>query len=457
MKMTRSDWALAGALAGLGVFLWMRDLRWWAAPDDTLPILIALPLFYWLGRPWVPTQNSAALLAPRPALLAAILFPLGVVMDSGLILAIAWTALLWSWLAARFEQSAGTFRQKLLVLPLLSFPWLVTDFETVAWWFRLSGAIVTEKLLALFHVPILREGTQLWCNHLAISVEPACSGVNGLQSMLVVGSALLYLKLRTSRLFWWNLPLLAGAAWIAHVFRITTAALCGVVLSPAGAVRWVGPVHAFTGWLGLVGGFAVCYWWFSIQAAWLARRREPGLKSRATALPWANLALLGYAAFCARGLVASWRWAPYDRLAWLAFLVWVVPLCWPRARAREYFSQRHGGILVLACGLFLAGAAADINAIHHAALALVLAGLYRRHGGWLPWVVGSLAWMPVAGWFGSRFGIEPDAFSYCRLTVAVLAAAAGLAWSRPGHRAAPRLPTSPDGATLLSANPRHAD
>jgi len=328
MKLTNTDRAILGGLGALGVFIWTRDLRWWAAADDTVPILAALPLFYWLGRPWIATRAPLRL-AQRPALLAAILFPLGIVADSGLVLAAGWTALLWSWLAGKFEQTPGAFRKKLLVLPLLSFPWLVTDFERVAWWFRLSGAVVTERLLSVFDVPVVREGTLLWCNHLAISIEPACSGVNGLQSMLVVGSALLYLKLSASRLYWWNLPLLAVAAWLAHVFRITTAALCGVFLSPEAAAQWVGPIHAFTGWLGLVGGFAVCYSGFSWQARWIARSRSGQRAAAGIAVPWMNLALLVYAAFCARGLVASWRWAPYDRLSWLAFLLWLIPLFWP--------------------------------------------------------------------------------------------------------------------------------
>jgi exosortase/archaeosortase family protein len=456
MSLTRTDWAILGALAGLAGFIWLRDLRWLAAADDTLPILAALPLFYWLGRPWVGTKRASSRLAPRAALFAAILFPLGIVADSGLILSLGWTALLWSWLAVRFEEVPASLRRKLLVLPVLSFPWLVTDFETIAWWFRLSGAAVTEKLLLLFRVPVLREGTQLWCNHLAISVEPACSGVNGLQSMLVVGSALLYLKLRTSRLFWWNLPVLAAAAWLAHVFRITTAALCGVVLSPDAAVRWVGPIHAFTGWLGLVAGFAVCYGWFSVQARWLARPRAPRRQPTRTLLDWGYLVVLAYAAFAARGLVSSWRWAPYDRLSWLAFLTWLAPLVWPNRFAWSDGSSRRVGILWLACGLFLVAAAADINAIHHAAFAVMLAGLCRWSRGWLPWALGAVAWMPAAGWLGSRFGIEPAAFSLCRVAAATAASLIGLASSwRFGAADARR--TVQAMPALLREKPSHAD
>jgi exosortase/archaeosortase family protein len=253
----------------------------------------------------------------------------------------------------------------------------------------------------------------LWCNQLAISVEPACSGVNGLQSMLVVGSALLFLKLSHSRLYWWNLPLLAGAAWLAHLFRIVTAALCGVWLPTDAAARLVGPIHSLTGWLGLMAGFTVCYAWFSLQAAWLERRQSPLRKHAFAELPWMNLALLVYAGFCARGLVASWRWAPYDRLAWVAFLIWLAPLvCWGR--------------LASPC----------------------------RKGAWLPWALGACAWMPAAGWLGSRWGISPMNFSIGRMLVAIGAACCGLL--RPGRRLS-ALPERTQPAALLQVAPRHAE
>jgi exosortase/archaeosortase family protein len=457
MDLTKRDCAMLAALGALGAFIWARDLRWQAAADDTLPILAALPLFYWLGRPWVRSNSQPARLAPQPALLAAILFPLGIVVDSGLVLAAGWTALLWSSLSAPSGKGADAFKKKLLVLPMLSFPWLVTDFETVGWWFRLSGAAVTAQLLTLFHVPVVREGTLLWCNQLAISVEPACSGVNGLQSMLVVGSALLYLKLRSSPLYWWNLPVLAGVAWLAHVFRIMTAALCGVIFSPEAAARWVGPIHAFTGWLGLVAGFALCYGWFSLQARWLARSAGSSWRARWALIPWGYLAVTAYAAWCARGLPASWWWAPYDRLSWLAFLIWLAPLCWFGGLDRVDSSARWRGCLWLACALFLIGAAADINAIYHAALAIMLAGFYRRRGAWLSWAVGSLAWMPAAGWIGSRLGIQPAAFGFCRIAVAVASAAVGLSWlwrARATTEVGPRLQPR---SVLMRGEPRHAD
>lgn len=440
--MKKQDLLIFGGLAGLGAFIWMRDLRWWDTVGDTLPILTALPLFYWLGRPWVRRPGATLRLTTRPALLAAALFPAGIILDSGFALALGWTALLWSWLSATFAESPGAFLRKLLILPVLSFPWLMADFERISWWFRLSGAAATEKLLLLGGAPIVREGTFLWANGLALSVEPACSGVNGLQSMLVAGGVLLYLKLRHTVLFWWNLPVLAGAAWLAHLFRIMIAALCGVMLDPDTALRWVGPVHAFAGWLGLVGGFVLCYGWFALQASWLTPTRAVRLRAGMAKLPWPGLVLLAYGIFAAWGLVATWRVAPYDRLSWLAFLIWLLPLLWPATTslpAPRRFARRQGGLLFAACAIFLAAAATDVNALNHVGLAMVLASFQRRDGG-LIWLLGAAAWMPLAGWLGSRLGIAPAGFSMCRVLAAAIAAS-GWVWhfgrlARPAPAAA---------------------
>lgn len=439
----------------MGAFIWMRDPRWWDAVGDTLPILAALPLFYWLGRPWVRRPGPARRLASRPVLLAAALFPAGIILDSGFALALGWTALLWSWLSATFVESSGAFLRKLLILPVLSFPWLMADFERISWWFRLSGAAATEKLLSLGGAPVVREGTLLWINGLALSVEPACSGVNGLQSMLIAGGVLLYLKLRHTALFWWNLPVLAGAAWLAHLFRIMIAALCGVMLDPTAAARWVGPVHELAGWLGLVGGFVFCFGWFGLQATWLARNRGAWLRAGMAKLPWPGLILLAYGMFAARGLIDTWRVAPYDRLSWLAFLIWLLPLFWPGATslpAPRRFTRRQGGLLFAGCLVFLAAAAADVNALNHIGLAIVLASFQRRDSGWI-WLMGAAAWMPLAGWLGSRVGIAPAGFSTCRVLAAAVAASGwvwyAVRWGRP----------APAGSRLvwLRRRIRHAD
>ena len=50
--MTKKDYSVLAALVALALFIWLRDTSWMSSAEDTLPILIALPVFYWLGKPW---------------------------------------------------------------------------------------------------------------------------------------------------------------------------------------------------------------------------------------------------------------------------------------------------------------------------------------------------------------------------------------------------------------------
>ena len=45
-------------LALLAGFIWARDSSWTSSTLDTLPIVLALPLFFWLGGPWKQTRPS---------------------------------------------------------------------------------------------------------------------------------------------------------------------------------------------------------------------------------------------------------------------------------------------------------------------------------------------------------------------------------------------------------------
>lgn len=446
-QMKKQDALFLGALGALAAFVWLRDRRWWDDLGDSLPILVALPLFVGLRAPWA-FRPAPWRLAPAPAFVAAALFPLGIVVDSGLVLALAWTALLGSWIYARVVESPAAATAKLLVLPVLAFPWLITDLERVAWWFRLSGAASAGAIMEFSGFSVVREGTLLWVNGFAVSVEPACSGVNGLQSILVAGAAVAWFKLRHTSLFWFNLPVLVGAAWGANLLRILAATWAGALLEPAVAARWVGPLHSFAGWLALCAVFVGCYALFTVEERaadrgwrWLAER------------PWLEMILLASAAWSARGLVPTWVWTPYDRLGWLAFALWLAPVL-RRPRAPHPQAMREGlRVSLLAAGLLTAllGRVADINFLHHASLAFLIASTSRR-AGFVIWTAGAVAWMPVAGWIGSRLGFEPAAFAGLRVLVAGGAAVWGLGWL---HR--PRAQFATSGRTVLALVPGRAD
>lgn len=424
---------MLGALGVLAAFIWLRDLRWYEELGDSLPILAALPVFIALGWPWRLHHDNWRI-ATAPALLAAVLFPLGIAFDSGLVLAVAWTTLLWSWIAGRVVVRPGSHLRKLMLLPLLAFPWLLTDLERLAWWFRLSGAASAGDLLAFAGFTVAREGTFLWANDFAVSVEPACSGVNGLQSMLLAGAALAYVKLKGSALFWWNLPLLVGAAWLANLLRIVTATAAGALMSPEAAARWVDPLHSFAGWLALCVVFLLCYLIFTMQEDAIARGKSGG-RSWFVGKPWLELTLLVYACWCARGLVSTWIWTPFDRFAWLAFALWLLPAVWP---PRETSSRampdwfRH---CLLAAGLaaLLLGNVADVNFLYHVALAAIVTSFSRR-AGYVIWAVGALSWLPASGWVASRFGVDPAVFAAVRVAAGLVTAVWGLGIIYRKHR-----------------------
>jgi exosortase/archaeosortase family protein len=452
--MKKQDYVMLAVLAALAAFVWLRDLRWWDEAGDSLPILAALPIFFFLRRPW-RWREEAWRLATAPAITAAILFPLGIAVDSGLVLAVAWTVLLWSWISARTVELPGQHTRQLLVLPLLAFPWILTDMERLAWWFRLSGASASADVLSFAGFHVVREGTYLWANDFAVSVEPACSGVNGLQSMLVAGAAIAYVKLKGSSLFWWNLPVLAGAAWLANLLRILTATSCGALMTPEAAERWVDPVHSFAGWLALCAGFIVCYFLFSVQERALAEHRA-GRRSWFAGKPWLELTLLAYAGWCASGLVATWIWTPFDRLGWLAFAVWLLPLVAP---ARDAVGRMPPwtriGALAVGLGALLAGNVADVNFFYHVGLAAILTSFNRRRG-YLLWAMGAVAWLPASGWFASRAGIDPSTFAFIRVFLASVATAWGLglfSWARRSSGSAQPIPVE---SALVAGKARHA-
>lgn len=413
------DTTLLLVLVLLAAWIWLRDSRWLDVASDTLPILAAIPIFIWLRAPW-RTRDGAFHLAPRPLIAAAILFPLGMAADSTLLLAAGWTALLWSWISCRFTELPGQATRKLLVLPLLAFPWVATDFERLGWWFRLSGAGAAEHLLRAGGFEVLRRGTYLTIDGFAVSVEPACSGLNGLQAMLVAGTMLAYLQLRHTRLFWWNLPLLVVAAWTANLGRLVFASGVGASLEADVAARWVGPLHSVAGWFALCAMFGLC--WTIFAAEERATRAAPARPAREKARrPWLEMALLGYAVVRCRDLFSAWFSAPFDALGWVAFAIWLLPLAFAARRhglPRFGAGGHRGWFAGAGLALTFLGDAGDVNVGHHVGLALILIALAPRAGRTL-WACGAVAWLPALGWAASRAGLTPQTIALARVALAL--------------------------------------
>jgi exosortase/archaeosortase family protein len=423
--MKKQDYAWIAGLIASAAYIWARNRSWLPTADETLPILSGFVFLVWLPWPWV--LSSDRLPARRGPCMAALgLGLLGLLLDSTLILAGAWTLLLWSWLSVRVSPGQRERLRMLMVLPLLAFPWIATDLARLSWYFRISAAAATEMLFRWSQFHVVREGTYLTVNGFALSVEPACSGLNGLQALLTAGTALAYLRLRHTRLFWPSLLLLPIAAWIANLLRILFAAGLGAELSAASAARWVGPLHLVAGWFAIVVMFAVCGGVFgaigrrsdAIEAYWL--------RVRASFPPLLESTVLAYAAWQCRAIVPSWRHAPFDRMGWLAFIVWLVPAVARRA-PRERAEAAGWRLQVPALGagalaLLAAGQLGDFNLLRQAGLAAALSAVAPVRQRWL-WLAGSLSWMSAFGWAASQVGASAVLVAGARVALAATIAA----------------------------------
>ncbi len=260
--MKVKDYAFLGALGLLAIFVWLRDRLWMSSAEDTLPILVALPVFFWLGRPW-HILEAPFHLSTKAVAASVILFLFGIVAESTLLMAIGWTLLLWSWLKVRTPPADQSDLKKLLILPLMSFPWITLDMQTVGWYFRLSGAWVTAHFFSLLGFPVKWEGTTILIDKMPISVEAACAGLNTLQSMLIAGTVVAFVILGRTNRYWPNLLVLILMAWLANTFRIV---VISAVALTFGRDFALGAFHQWGGWFILVLMFVMCWLLFELQA-----------------------------------------------------------------------------------------------------------------------------------------------------------------------------------------------
>jgi exosortase/archaeosortase family protein len=219
-------------LGGLGllvaaILIWCRDLAWLDHPADTLPLAAGLLLAWRLGGPWKPRDALPRAHSTTSALIAAVLFLVGWIFSSLTLLALAWTLLAWVWTRSFYQIREG--RGRLLLLLLLSFPWLALEWPQPGWWLRLSAATVSEGLFHFLHLPVVREGTQLMIAGVPVNIEPACSGWNLLQLSLIAAVAIGAHEIAPRRRFAIFLCLLPLLAWTANLLRILV--LSGLALT----------------------------------------------------------------------------------------------------------------------------------------------------------------------------------------------------------------------------------
>jgi exosortase len=239
--------ALLG-LTALGTFIWMRGAIGMDI-SDILPLLAAFPLYVWLGsRKWA-AQPPARL--PRTAFAGLALTLVGIAADSTLTLSLGWIAFLDAFQFAFLEKVPRRF----LILPFLGFPWLTQNLQALGWLFRLTGAGAVQFMFMIVGLPVHREGTFLLIKDLPLSIEPACAGLNVLQSMLIVGCLLICARLRGGWRFWLAIATLVPLAWLANTSRIFMLGCAGLLFGSDFAMGWF---HKWGGWLVLCLMFLLC-------------------------------------------------------------------------------------------------------------------------------------------------------------------------------------------------------
>ncbi|MBN2297287.1 MAG: exosortase/archaeosortase family protein [Deltaproteobacteria bacterium] len=255
------DYIFMVLLFFLAFFIWVRDLAWISSLENTLPIILSLPLFIWLGWPW-KFKTGRDYPQFGSLMICSIGFVIGVLLNSTFVLALSWTGILWSWLSSRLDRESAMSIRRLLILPILAFPWLALEGDMVGWWFRLSSAWVTSKIFSIMGFDVLHEGTRIIVQGLPVGIGEPCSGINVLQSMLIAGCALAYIYLGKKPAYWLNLALLILIAWMANTARIIIICIAALTLSPEFAL---GLFHTYGGWFVLF--MMLCLTWiiFSIQ------------------------------------------------------------------------------------------------------------------------------------------------------------------------------------------------
>jgi exosortase/archaeosortase family protein len=151
--------------------------------------------------------------------------------------------------------------QRLLLLPLLAFPWLALEGASLGWWFRLSGAWTAEHLFGLAGLAVTRVGTHLLVQGLPISVDASCAGLKVLQALLIAGTAVAFLQIGDRPGYSWSLPVLAGLAWLANTLRVLVLSGAALTVSPEFAQGWF---HAWGGWFVLMLMFGLSAAVFSV-------------------------------------------------------------------------------------------------------------------------------------------------------------------------------------------------
>ncbi len=227
MNSAQQRWLYGLVLALGAVAIWARDLRWTLTLADTLPLALGIPIAFALGLPWQPRPAQVSQKQKLILGLSLIGFLAAWMIGSITLLSFSFTSLVMIWGTCCFTPQLR--RNRLGWLLLLSFPWLVLEWDQIGYAFRLSSAFVVEHCFNFLQITTTRDATNLKVLGIPIEIEAACAGWNLLQLTLLTGVAIGAYEIPSKRRFILLLACLPAVAWVANFLRILV--LSGIALS----------------------------------------------------------------------------------------------------------------------------------------------------------------------------------------------------------------------------------
>jgi exosortase len=147
----------------------------------------------------------------------------------------------------------------MLVIPL---PRLV--ISQIAFPLQLLASYVSEQLLALLRIPVLRDGNVITLANMTLGVVEACSGIRSIFSLLAL--AMLY-GYFCERKAWIRIALALLSVPIAVSVNITRIVGTGILGQAIGSEAAEGFFHEFYGWLHFLAALGLLF-----AANWLLKR-----------------------------------------------------------------------------------------------------------------------------------------------------------------------------------------
>ncbi len=154
----------------------------------------------------------------------------------------------------------GWSRLKVMLFPilflLLMIPIPAVIFNPVTFPLQLLSSRFGEWTLALFQIPVLREGNIIQLANTSLEVAEACSGIRSLISLLTL--AIVYGYFVESRI-WVRITLAVASVPVAIAANAFRVAGTGLAAHFYGAEAAEGFFHSFSGWLVFIVAFIMLF------------------------------------------------------------------------------------------------------------------------------------------------------------------------------------------------------